>query len=140
MRFSFDGKGLNDATQRYKPRVATLTDSFSNRDDIGVMLEAAPDLFDELELVMETIFEEELAGHFKHADLKRIMALLARIRSHQQVHEDNRHHEMFLDYFNNFLSVERFAEYYEISVPEAKRVIERGREIHETGATKGAST
>lgn len=38
---------------------------------------------------------------------------------------------MYLDYFNNFLSVERFAEHYEISEPVAQQVIKAGREIHE---------
>jgi hypothetical protein len=38
---------------------------------------------------------------------------------------------LFLDYFNNFLSVEGFASYYGFEVEKAKRVIELGRKIHE---------
>ena len=37
--------------------------------------------------------------------------------------------EMYLDYVNNFLSVDFFAEYYSISVDEANRVINEGRKI-----------
>jgi hypothetical protein len=38
--------------------------------------------------------------------------------------------EMYLDYFNNFISVERFAEYYNISETFALDIIERGRQIN----------
>jgi hypothetical protein len=38
--------------------------------------------------------------------------------------------EMYLDYFNNFISVERFAEYYNISETFALEVIEQGRQIN----------
>ena len=34
---------------------------------------------------------------------------------------------MYLDYVNNFLTVEKFAEYYNISVNEAINIIELGR-------------
>ena len=34
---------------------------------------------------------------------------------------------MYLDYINNFLTVERFAEYYDISEDEANDIIELGR-------------
>lgn len=37
--------------------------------------------------------------------------------------------EMYLDWFNNFLTVERFAEYYEINVEQAQQIINLGREI-----------
>ena len=36
--------------------------------------------------------------------------------------------EMFLDWFNNFLSTERFAEYYQINKNTAIRIINEGRE------------
>ena len=35
--------------------------------------------------------------------------------------------EMYLDYFNNFLTVERFAEYYNISEKKADKIINLGR-------------
>ena len=38
----------------------------------------------------------------------------------------------YLDYFNNFISIERFAEYYASSEADANKVIEQGREIHES--------
>ena len=38
--------------------------------------------------------------------------------------------EMYLDWFNNFLSTERFREYYNLSIAEAENIIDRGREIN----------
>lgn len=38
---------------------------------------------------------------------------------------------LFLDYFNNFLTVPYFAEYYGFSVEKAKRIIKLGEKIHE---------
>ncbi len=35
--------------------------------------------------------------------------------------------KMYLDWVNNFLTVERFAEYYGLSVEEASKVIDEGR-------------
>jgi hypothetical protein len=43
----------------------------------------------------------------------------------------------FLDYFNNFLSIERFAEYYGLKRFEALMVINAGREAHEKTVTEG---
>jgi len=39
--------------------------------------------------------------------------------------------EMFLDYFNNYLSVAKFAEHNEISMTMATLLVEMGRELHE---------
>ncbi len=44
----------------------------------------------------------------------------------------HKYRELFLDWFNNFLTIERFAEYYDLEVSEASRIIEIGREMHET--------
>lgn len=44
---------------------------------------------------------------------------------------DNKLVEHFLDYFNNYLSVERFAEANGWFKEEAQRVIDIGRDIHE---------
>jgi hypothetical protein len=44
--------------------------------------------------------------------------------------------EYFLDWFNNFLTVERFAEYYGLTEPVANRVISWGRKLHERGVEK----
>ena len=42
--------------------------------------------------------------------------------------------KLYRDYFNNFLSLERFAEYYQIATEEkAHRVINLGRLLHERG-------
>ena len=38
--------------------------------------------------------------------------------------------EMYLDWFNNFLSTERFREYYNLGMSEAENIIDRGRELN----------
>ena len=38
--------------------------------------------------------------------------------------------EMYLDWFNNFLSTEKFKEYYNLSMAEAENVIDQGRKIN----------
>ena len=38
--------------------------------------------------------------------------------------------EMYLDWFNNFLSTEKFREYYNLSMVEAENVIDQGRKIN----------
>jgi hypothetical protein len=38
--------------------------------------------------------------------------------------------QMYLDYFNNFISTQRFAEYYDLSMDEAKTIIIVGRKIN----------
>ncbi len=39
--------------------------------------------------------------------------------------------EMYLDRVNNFLTDEKFAEYYEIEICEAKLIIAKGAELQE---------
>lgn len=38
--------------------------------------------------------------------------------------------EWYLDFVNNFISVEGFAEYYEISTDEANNIINLGKKFH----------
>lgn len=38
---------------------------------------------------------------------------------------------MYLDYFNNFLTVDRFAEYYNISLPVAHIVLKIGQRLND---------
>lgn len=38
---------------------------------------------------------------------------------------------IYLDWVNNFISVERFASYYNITITEANKLIDEGRIIHE---------
>jgi hypothetical protein len=44
----------------------------------------------------------------------------------------NNYHIIFLDWFNNFLTVGQFAEYYSISEKKARKVIELGKLAHES--------
>jgi hypothetical protein len=37
---------------------------------------------------------------------------------------------LYLDWFNNFLTVDRFAEYYGLTVKQASRVINTGRALN----------
>ena len=39
--------------------------------------------------------------------------------------------ELYLDYFNNFLTIKGFADYYAMTETEAQEVIDKGRAIHE---------
>lgn len=38
----------------------------------------------------------------------------------------------YLDYVNNYLTVEKFAEHNGVSVDQANQIIKLGKEIHET--------
>jgi hypothetical protein len=44
---------------------------------------------------------------------------------------DTEVHEMYLDWFNNFLSTGKFAEHYDLSMTEVENVLDRGRKIQE---------
>ncbi len=44
--------------------------------------------------------------------------------------------ELYLDYVNNYLTVEKFAEHHEISFFMAMQIIEEGRAIHEQNCQK----
>ena len=37
--------------------------------------------------------------------------------------------KLYLEYVNNFLTIERFAEYYGFTVIEAEKIINKGREL-----------
>jgi predicted RNA-binding protein (virulence factor B family) len=39
--------------------------------------------------------------------------------------------ESFLDWYNNYVSTERFAEHYSLTIEEANTLIKEGRELHE---------
>ena len=52
-KYSFDGKGINDVTNPYKPRIATLSPDVSK--DHGKILGAAGDMLAALENVAEFI-------------------------------------------------------------------------------------
>lgn len=41
---------------------------------------------------------------------------------------------MYLDYVNNFLTMEAFCEYYDMDMVEARRVIRIGKEMNEVAA------
>ena len=38
---------------------------------------------------------------------------------------------LYLDWWNNFLTVDRFASYYDLTIGQALRVIRLGRTLHE---------
>ena len=43
---------------------------------------------------------------------------------------DEQKEQMYLDYFNNFLTTDVFAEYYQISPKEAEHIIGSGRLVN----------
>jgi len=49
-RFSYDGFGINDANDEYKQRILSFTGSQSGteRDEIGALIEAAPEMLEAL--------------------------------------------------------------------------------------------
>lgn len=49
---------------------------------------------------------------------------------------NRRKHELFLNWFNNFLTVPCFAEHYGLTDSEAQAVISEGRIIHEAGCER----
>lgn len=78
-------------------------------------------------------------NHHKHNDtvddMKRRVALLLSNKPYNRLKSDRGlYAEYFRDWFNNFLTVERFAEYYRMSKASANRVLEAGRIIHEKEA------
>lgn len=44
--------------------------------------------------------------------------------------------DLYLDYFNNYLTVERFAEHYQIAVEDAKEILRIGKAIHQYEVSK----
>jgi hypothetical protein len=44
--------------------------------------------------------------------------------------------ELYLDYFNNFISVKGFADYYAMTEKEAQETIDNGRALHEAQFSK----
>lgn len=40
--------------------------------------------------------------------------------------------KLYLDYVNNFLTVEKFAEHYGLSLVDAEKIIRQGRKEHES--------
>ncbi len=45
----------------------------------------------------------------------------------------NKLKEMYLDWFNNFMTLTAFADYYGLTYEEARRVIGIGRKLHNKG-------
>ena len=39
-------------------------------------------------------------------------------------------HNFYLDYVNNFITVEKMADYYEMSIEDCRYLIDLGRKIH----------
>lgn len=51
------------------------------------------------------------------------------VLSHAHLIKETELITMYVDYFNNFLSVERFAEYYSTTLDSAEFIINKGREL-----------
>ena len=57
LQFTFDGHGINDATNEYKPRVATLQPHYKIP-EIGNLLAAAPELLEALEAANKLLWQQ----------------------------------------------------------------------------------
>lgn len=44
--------------------------------------------------------------------------------------------EFYLDYFNNFLTIDRFAEYYNFTRYEASKILDLGKEVNHSDNLK----
>jgi len=51
--------------------------------------------------------------------------------NYKRIPDINMNMILYLDYFNNFLSVERFANYYNYSITRAIEILAQGKEQHE---------
>lgn len=47
-----------------------------------------------------------------------------------EMYAKEKYRKMYLDYVNNFLTVEKFAEHYQIPVEKAKIIINTGKNIN----------
>jgi hypothetical protein len=50
--------------------------------------------------------------------------------------EDEKKINFYLDYRNNFLTIGRFAEYYNLTIEKANLLINKGRELNEKRAAE----
>lgn len=55
-----------------------------------------------------------------------------------EMYAKQKYTNMYLDYVNNFLTVEKFAEHYQITVEKAKTIINIGRNFHENNLFESA--
>jgi|TARA_R110001599_G_C11728001_1_gene606373 radical SAM superfamily enzyme len=51
--------------------------------------------------------------------------------NYNRIVNTNSDYVYFLDYVNNFITVKRFAEYYEFTLEQANNVIDNGKRQHE---------
>ena len=66
---------------------------------------------------------EGLAIQLKGSSLKQYQSFTVKADKYLQ--------SIFLDWFNNYLTYEKFAEHYEISITRAEELIKEARTIHE---------
>lgn len=59
MKFTFDGHGINDASNEYKPRVATLQPDYKTP-EVGNLMAAAPEL---LKALIALMYAVEASGN-----------------------------------------------------------------------------
>ena len=46
-------------------------------------------------------------------------------------YNDKEAHEMYLEWLNNFISTEKFSEYYNLGMAETENILDRGRKVQE---------
>jgi hypothetical protein len=65
MKLSFDGKGINDASNQYAPRIATFTNADAAQ-QFGKSLEAMPDLLTALQQLVDRCESHGCEKWFPH--------------------------------------------------------------------------
>lgn len=65
--------------------------------------------------------------HIMHVDDAERLAIIAEKKTSKN---ERTPESYYLEWFNDFLTYEKFAEYYDISVEEATRIIEQGKRDH----------
>lgn len=75
-KFRYDGKGINDATNEYAPRIATISSDYNLDETLCNILEQSPEMLRMLESILYSIKSGQGADNHE----KQIENLLKNIR------------------------------------------------------------
>lgn len=62
--------------------------------------------------------------------MKRSLSFTKRLTGKLETFDQDQIESFYLEYFNNFLTIDRFAEYYNFTRYEASRILDIGKEIN----------
>lgn len=84
LAFSFDGRGMNDANDPYRARIATFAPAYVGKDGkaIGQLWEAAPELLAALERIVSAFgMTDDVEQKIFAADIAAARATIAKAKS-----------------------------------------------------------